>query len=415
MKTGFVSLLVLALCIHAAAQRCDVLAYQQELLRNNPSLADKLKAAETFAIQHSSINPSARTEDNIIKIPVVVHILYHTPEEKALITDARVMQQLEILNKCFRRQHADSVNTPARFRALAADCNIEFQLATSTIRKASTTGILRKYTPISKWSMDDKMKFAASQGDDAWDAGSYLNIWVCNLDKFAGYASFPGGEAIKDGLVIDFDAFGITNTGNGYDLGKTAVHEIGHWLGLKHLWGDTNCGDDGVEDTPKQASYTSGCPSGIRITCSNGPDGDMYMNYMDFTNDGCTNLFTRGQRAKMRALFEQGGPRYSLLLSKGLNAPTVFEIPVAEEDPRWLRPQLYPNPANGVVNLDLSYDPRWVGKTLVVMNLQGQIVMQITISARLQQLDINKLPSGTYFLAAKKDDGESMKMQFIKM
>src|SRR6185436_7443681 len=117
------------------------------------------------------------------------------------------------------------------------------------------------------------------------------------------------------------------------------------WLSLKHLWGDTYCGDDGVGDTPKQAGYNIECPGVINITCGNGPYGDMYMNYMDLTNDACMNLFTQGQKARMRTLFDQGGPRSSLLVSKGLNPPLTSEIELPEEDPKWLHPQLYPNPA----------------------------------------------------------------------
>jgi hypothetical protein len=288
-----------------------------------------MNAIEAFTKQHISTpanNISNRMEGNVIKIPVVVHVLYHSPTEK--ISDAQVQSQIEVLNRCFRHRNADSVKTPLYFKSLAADVEIEFQLATSDIRSRSTTGIIRKYTPITKWGFDDKMKFSANLGDDGWDSKSYLNIWVCNMDKLAGYSSLPGSDATKDGLVIDFDAFSTINPGSGYDLGKTAVHEIGHWLGLKHLWGDENCGDDGVSDTPKQASYTSGCPSAIRITCGNGPNGDMYMNYMDFTSDACINLFTKGQKARMRALFETGGFRNAILTSKGLDRPLIFESPL---------------------------------------------------------------------------------------
>jgi hypothetical protein len=406
---------ILAFISQLTAQRCNTFSYLQDQLISSPALAGKLKAIETFTKQHVSTgenNFTNRIEGNVIKIPVVVHILYHSPSEK--ISDARVQSQIDVLNKCFRHQNADSVKTPSYFKSLAADCEIEFQLARSDSRSRSTTGIIRKYTPITKWTMDDKMKFSSNMGDDAWDAKSYLNIWVCNLDKFAGYSSLPGSDLAKDGLVIDFDAFGVINSGSGYDLGKTTVHEVGHWLGLKHLWGDANCGDDGVSDTPKQASYTPGCPSTIRITCGNGPYGDMFMNYMDFTSDACTNLFTKGQKAKMRALFDAGGPRNLILSSKGLNQPLILESPLPESDPKWYYPQLYPNPSSSTINLDLTYDPRWVGKTIQVMNLQGQTVMQVTITAKTQSIDINKLQAGIYFLAAKKDDGESMKMRFVK-
>jgi hypothetical protein len=172
MKTGLIIALFAFSSSHLLAQRCDVFAYQQAEIKNSPSLTEKIRSIETFVKQKeiNSRSATARTEETVIKIPVVVHILYHTPEEK--ISDAAVMSQIEALNKCFRRRNADTVNTPAVFRPFAADCGIEFQLASSDKRRASTTGIIRKYTPITKWKMDDKMKFSASMGDDAWDAGS---------------------------------------------------------------------------------------------------------------------------------------------------------------------------------------------------------------------------------------------------
>ncbi|MGH2552498.1 MAG: M43 family zinc metalloprotease [Chitinophagaceae bacterium] len=416
MKTGILFLILLsALSLQTAAQVCQTFFYQQEQLRNDQALAEKIKAIEQFIRLQSSSGESNiinRVNGNIIKIPVVVHILYHTPSEK--ISDARVQSQLEALNKCFRRQHADTVKTPSYFKPLAADVEIEFQLATSDSRSRSTTGIIRKYTPITKWGMDDKMKFTASMGDDAWDAKSYLNIWVCNLDKLAGYSTGPGSDLAKDGIVIDIDAFGVVNTGSGYDEGKTAVHETGHWLGLKHLWGDENCGDDGVSDTPKQASYTSGCPSSIRITCGNGPNGDMYMNYMDFTYDACLNLFTNGQKIRMSSLFAPGGFRNPMLSSKGLSQPLIFEIPEPESDPQWLHPQLYPNPAASIIKLDVAYDSRWVGNLVRVLNLQGQTVLQKQINSKILQIDINNLQAGIYFLAAKREDGLSLMLKFVK-
>jgi hypothetical protein len=398
-----------------AQRNCSTFAYQQKELEKNPSLAEKINTIETFT--HKQItatnNPLSRVmQGNIIKIPVVVHILYHQLSEN--ITDEQVLSQIEALNRDYRRKAADTANTPAVFKPLAADCEIEFQLAISDPRRRSTTGIIRKYTPITYWEANDKMKFSSEMGDDAWDAKSYLNIWVCNLEQVAGYSSVPGGPDNKDGVVIGYPVFGTINTLPGFDMGKTTVHEVGHWLNLKHTWGDANCGDDDVDDTPKQSSYNQGCPSGIHISCGNGPNGDMYMNYMDFVNDACMNLFTNGQKARMRALFAPGGIRNSILSSIGLNTPLIFETPLPDESPTWLHPQLYPNPATTEMTLDLAYDIRWIGKIIKVTNLQGQTMMQITISSKNQKINISRLQPGMYFMNAKKEDGDFIKQKFIK-
>lgn len=396
-----------------AQKKCTAHSYQQQRINENSSLAEKVSNIESFVRQQTVNNGLGRIEELTIRIPVVIHNLYHLPSEK--LTDAQVNSQIAALNACFRRRNADTAKTPSYFQPLAADCNIEFYLAISDPKRRATNGIIRKYTPVKSWEADDKMKFSAEMGDDAWDPGSYLNIWVCNLNRVAGYASVPGDVAAKDGIVIDLGAFGTINTLSGYDMGKTAVHEIGHWLGLKHLWGDQYCGDDGVDDTPKQAGFNIECPISINITCGNGPNGDMYMNYMDLTNDGCMNLFTLGQKARMRALFDPGGPRYNLLFSKGLTQPLINEIPIPEEDPRWLHPQLYPNPASNFITIDLAYDSHWIGKTLHFFNLQGQTVMVVPITAKIQRIDISKLQAGIYLLAAKREDNESLKLKFVKL
>jgi hypothetical protein len=399
-----------------AQRNCSTFTYQQKELEKNPSLAEKINTIETFTRKQitATNNPLSRVmQGNIIKIPVVVHILYHQPSEN--ITDEQVYSQIEALNRDYRRKAADTVNTPTVFKPLAADCEIEFQLAISDPRRRSTSGIIRKYTPITYWEANDKMKFSSEMGDDAWDAKSYLNIWICNLEQVAGYSSLPGGPGNKDGVVIGYPVFGTINTMYGFDMGKTAVHEIGHWLNLKHTWGDADCGDDNVDDTPKQSNYNQGCPSGIHISCSNGPNGDMYMNYMDFVNDACMNLFTSGQKARMRALFAPGGIRNSILSSTGLNTPLLFETPLPDESPMWLHPQLYPNPATTEMTLDLAYDTRWIGKIIKVTNVQGQTVMQVTISSKNQKINISRLQPGMYFMNGKKEDGDFIKQKFIKL
>lgn len=341
----------------------------------------------------------------VITIPVVVHVVYHDASQN--ISDEYINSQLKELNQCFRRLNADTSKTPARFRSLAADCEIEFKLAISDPRRRATTGIIRTYTPVSKWEQDDQVKFTNKGGDDAWDPNSYLNIWVCNLQRVLGYASFPGGEAAKDGVVMNYNSF------RGQ---KTLVHETGHWMGLKHLWGDADCGDDGVDDTPRQSTFTSGCPSGIRLSpCSNTPNGDMYMNYMDFTDDACINMFTEGQKTKMRSLLAKGGTRQGILTSFGLQAPLIAEIPAGNTEPKWFYANVYPNPTAGELTLDLSYDVRWVGKTITITSSQGLPQMQAVITSKMMKLDISKLKTGVYFLTAKKDDGEEMKQKLIKL
>jgi hypothetical protein len=285
-------------------------------------------------------------------------------------------------------------------------------LATADPQGRATTGIVRKQTNRNDWEMDDKIKFAAQGGDDAWDNRYYLNFWVGNLFNLLGYSSVPGGPAEKDGVVIHVSAFGTVNTGAPYNLGRTAVHEVGHWLGLKHIWGDAFCGDDLVDDTPKQGNFTSGCPNGFRSSCSNGDMGDMYMNYMDYTNDACLNLFTNGQKQRMLSLFNTGGPRNSILVSKGLNKPWTQEIPVTETISNTIK--IYPNPSRGDVALQLTESERWIGKKIVVMNASGSVLFQVQISSRTQKLDLGHLKPGLYFIEGE-NGSEKIREKLVKL
>jgi hypothetical protein len=400
-----------------AQRECSSHSYLQHELLGNPNLQKEIGRIENFVQNRMSSRSGLAAKPQgaaiVVRIPVVVHILYHRSDEN--ISDENVFNQIRILNESFRRRNADTVNTPLAFREVAADCEIEFQLATSDPQRRSTTGIIRKYTPLNLWNADDRMKFSAEAGDDAWDSNNYLNIWVCNLGRAAGYSSFPGGPVEKDGIVVAFNVFGI-NRKAGYELGKTAVHEMGHWLGLRHIWGDSYCGDDMIDDTPYQSTFTQGCPKGIiRRSCNNGPDGDMYMNYMDLTLDACTNLFTEGQKERMWASFESGGGRKSILSSYGLEPPLIDELPVPEEEPKWYAPRLYPNPASGEMTLNLAYDARWIGKTINVTNTQGQIMMTLVINAKILKIDVSSLRPGLYFISGKKDDGSVIKQKFIKL
>ncbi len=418
MRTYLVTVLFsIIIAGQLSAQRtCNSFEYQHQEMKNNPGLTNKVRDIENF-IQRKINSPSTLLAGKphagaVIKIPVVVHILYNQSSEN--ISDELVFSQIKALNENFRRLNTDTANTPAWFKSVAADCGIEFQLAVSDPMRRPTTGIVRKYTPVTKWGSDDQMKLSARAGSDAWNPEQYLNIWVCNLAGVAGYSSFPGGPQEKDGIVIAKSAFGVTG-GKAYGMGKTAVHEIGHWLGLRHIWGDAYCGDDWVDDTPQQGNFTPGCPTGIRPSCNSDEYGDMYMNYMDLTQDACINLFTEGQKERMRALFQPGGARYKILSSYGLLPPLISEAPPVEEEPQWTAPKLYPNPATNEIILDLSHDIRWLGQQVRITNVQGQHVMQMTVHSKATRINISQFKPGLYFLLAKKDDGVTIRQKFIKM
>jgi ABC-type taurine transport system substrate-binding protein len=214
-----------------------------------------------------------------------------------------------VLNCDFRRTNPDFGTTTAAYLPLATDASIEFFLATSTPGGGPSNGIERRQTTVASFGHDDGVKSAASGGMDAWPSANYLNLWVCELGGgLLGYAQFPGGPAGTDGVVILQSAFGTRGTAAApFNLGRTATHEIGHWLNLNHIWGDdgTGCsGTDNVADTPNQGGPNYQAPTFPHVSCSNGPNGDMFMNYMDYVDDRAMVMFTAGQVARMQACLD---------------------------------------------------------------------------------------------------------------
>lgn len=411
MRTLFVSISVFfSLC--AGAQRsCSSSQYLDARMQAEPALAYHLQQVET-GLQSTLSAQKGQDEgalSPVIRIPVVVHLLYSNAAEN--LPDSRIKAQIDALNRDFRRQNADSANTPARFRALAADMQIAFVLATVDPQGRATTGIVRKASPVSSWKDDDRIKFSAQGGDDAWDPQSYLNLWVGPSQQMLGYATVPGTAADRDGVVIATSVFGDALGGN-FGMGRTAVHEVAHWIGLKHIWGDSYCGDDKVDDTPQQGNFTSGCPTTFRSTCSNGTLGDMYMNYMDYTYDACMNLFTAGQKGRARAFFLPGAPRNAMLSSKGLGLPWNFEpkkeaiaAPAVVEVNN-----LFPNPAGVFVQWQLS--ERWKGAGLTILSSQGTVISRSVLQDG--RISVAALTPGVYFIRAEKE-GEVKRVSFVKL
>lgn len=236
----------------------------------------------------------------VINIPVYVHVIYSNANEN--ISDAQINSQISVLNADFRKSNSDAAQVPTQFAGLASDTEIQFNLI----------GVTRKFSTRTSWGTNNAMKSAANGGVDVVDPANAMNIWVCNIGGgILGYAQFPGGSASTDGIVVGPQYFGTTGYLSApFDGGRTATHEVGHYLNLRHIWGDGRCNqDDFVSDTPNSDRANYGCPSYPTTNCRST---DMTMNYMDYVNDSCMYMFSTGQKARMRSLFASGGVRASL-------------------------------------------------------------------------------------------------------
>jgi hypothetical protein len=309
---------------------CATMEHLQRLQKQQPALKNKREELRVRSEKLIREESAFKLSSAVIQIPVVVHVVYRHENEN--ISDAQIRSQIQALTEDFRRRNVDTIQTPKSFRGVATDMGIEFCLAVRDPDDNPSTGITRTQTTVPSFWTDDAIKFTSRGGRDIWDPDHYLNIWVGNVSQaFLGYAQFPGLSARTDGVVIGYQYFGREGAAVApFNGGRTTTHEVGHWLNLLHLWGDSNCGDDEIEDTPQQKGANYTCPNFPQSTCGNA--SDMFMNYMDYTDDACMNLFTRGQRDRMRAAIQLARP--GLLSSRGcepVNIPpldaAVFAIP----------------------------------------------------------------------------------------
>ncbi len=290
--------------LNAGAERkCASYDVLEEQLKNNPAQRQRMEDIERFTEDFVN-NPAAQRllVDGTMEIPVVVNVLYRTAAEN--VSDAQIQSQIDVLNEDFAGTNADVNNTSTYQSVKAGDTKIRFVLQ----------NVVRKATTITAWGTNDAMKKSSSGGIDATSPATTMNMWVCTMSGgILGYAQFPGGPAATDGVVILNKAFGRTGTATApFNKGRTATHEVGHYLNLRHIWGDARCGNDQVADTPQHDAANYGCPAAGHKSRCQGRPVEMTMNYMDYTDDACMYMFSLGQRSRMQATYAVGGPRESL-------------------------------------------------------------------------------------------------------
>ena len=326
MLKQLLSILILFLSISAFSQeveQCGHTAYMEYLESINPGIKQNMDATFKQALAQSKIKTKT-SQDTIHTIQVVFHIVYNTAQHN--LSDDLITSQLRVLNECYTRTNPDTINTRDIFKPVAGDAGIRFVLATRDPSGITTNGIVRVQTALTAFgssptslAMTDRVKQTA-YWSEAWDTDKYLNIWVCDLssrgrDGLLGYAYPPTGvdnwpgtssfaTADKQGVVLHYKIVGENNPSSLATGEKTAVHEVGHYLGLRHIWGDGGCTvDDYMEDTPLASAANQNCYPSINSCYSAQPDDlpDMIENYMDYTPGKCQNMFTQQQVAQMRA------------------------------------------------------------------------------------------------------------------
>lgn len=367
-------------------RRCGTYEMFEMQKQADPGLENRLKMREITVKENRDQNEFSDNEE-LITIPVVVHVLYNESAEN--ISNEQIYSQIVVLNEDFRKK----AGTPGYNNDPAGkDAMIEFALAVRDPQGKATTGITRTYTAKTgfDYNSSEDMKYTSKGGIDPWPVAKYLNIWVCDLGGgYLGYATYPGASS-RDGIVIGYKYFG-DNTGAAttppYNKGRTATHEVGHWLNLIHIWGDQECGDDFVSDTPPAKAENYGCPVGKQSNCS-GTTTDMIRNYMDYTDDACMNIFTIGQVERMRATLN--GPRAGIKTSDGLLGIGSDYSPAFS---------IFPNPCTDKIFIDaqsISLNTGTVNYT--IQDIAGREVGEGILNQDEKILSVKELLPGIYFL-----------------
>lgn len=403
----FLLFLSLGLNLHAQSEKCATMHVLEKRMQSDPATLIRMQQTESATQSWISENKNMLKHKNqaksgaLVTIPVVVHVLYNNATEN--VSNEQIQSQIDALNEDFRLLNSDSLDDTHPFWWYTADTQIEFCLASIDPNGNATSGITRTFTNITGFTGDGTEKFTSLGGKNNWDPTKYLNMWVCDLSgagSLLGYAAFPSDLTAypdEDGVVIHYQAFGYVGTAgtggfSGNDLGRTGTHEVGHWLNLRHIWGDEICGDDFVPDTQiaEEANYL--CPSFPQnpwSTCGSDGDGEMYMNYMDYVDDYCMVMFTYDQGTRMLStLF---GARDGLLTSPGCGTISVTEY-LAENSFN-----LYPNPSEGTVVINSQMDGIKDVK-ISLFDLQGKELQTFENNSFPFEINLSELPNGSYLI-----------------
>ena len=274
---------------------CATMAAHMMLLERFPSFRASQMRLEGATSKRREA-PDDPKKAKLVTIKTVVNVVANTDEQN--VSTAQINSQIAAMNKDFRGTNSDRSQTPDPWKGLVSDTRIQFKIVKVTRTRTSRTS----------FSHDDGVKRSTGGGIAPFSPKTHLNLWVCALSGgLLGYAQFPGGPVATDGVVINYRAFGTMGTAQApFNRGRTATHEVGHYLNLRHIWGDTpDCsGSDMVADTPNSAGPNFGTPTFPVVTCNNGPNGDMFMNYMDYVDDAAMVMFTTQQVVRMRAALE---------------------------------------------------------------------------------------------------------------
>jgi|688.fasta_scaffold119039_2 hypothetical protein len=413
-------------------ERCGAVSVAQKMNQSIPGYATQF---DQWLEEFKSSNASrAAGYDSTLFVRVVVHVVYNTPQQN--LDDSVILNQINILNRDFGRTNADTVNMRTDFNGVkSTNSKIVFFLAQTDPNGNPTTGITRTSTSTTTFfdllngGLAEGVKYTAEGGIDAWDTDRYLNIWVCNMaipllgPSILGYATPPDGlpnwdpgstTGIVDGVVIQFQAFGdnnpnpLTALGTTFTVkGRTPVHEVGHYLGLRHIWGDeNNCtGTDGMDDTPGAEDASAQDCDASKNTCVDNIQGqdlpDMIENYMDYSAEDCQNSFTKMQVDFMRWVLRT--KRSNVHWTSLTSTVEVEQTPTLS---------IVPNPANDFIRVNAGLGVEATGE-IIIRDVCGKQVVQQRLN-KGEGMDVSDLKPGIYFVSLAMEGRQVALGKFAK-